>query len=242
MPIPTITSVSSPALARTKSLINSNSSVPHSKSPSLVLMFSRIHLAPLISLSFNKGELMASSIADCALLSPSATALPRMATPPLRITVQTSAKSTLIWPLELIISVIHLAAVDSTSSALPNASRILRFLCCMRNLSLLITSKVSTCGSNSLMPFSAWPLLLGPSKLKGVVTIPTVRIPRSWQILAMMGAPPVPVPPPMPAHTKAILVLTSKILLISSRDSSVAWRPMEGFAPAPSPWVRCGPS
>ena len=39
---------------------------------------------------------------------------------------------------------------------------------------------------------------------KGVVMMPTVSTPRSLQILAMMGAPPVPVPPPMPAVIKAI--------------------------------------
>src|SRR5258705_2180060 len=58
----------------------------------------------------------------------------------------------------------------------------------------------------------------------------------------MIGAPPVPVPPPIPAVIKAILVFTSKMLLISSNDSSVAWRPISGLAPAPSPCVRLGPS
>ena len=36
--------------------------------------------------------------------------------------------------------------------------------------------------------------------------MPTVKIPRSLQACAMMGAAPVPVPPPMPAVTKTMLV------------------------------------
>ena len=38
-----------------------------------------------------------------------------------------------------------------------------------------------------------------PSNWKGLVTTPTVRMPRSRAALAMIGAAPVPVPPPMPA-------------------------------------------
>ena len=72
--------------------------------------------------------------------------------------------------------------------------------------------------------------------------MPTVRIPMSLQILEMMGAPPVPVPPPMPAVTKAILVFTSKIRRISSKLSSVACLPISGLAPAPKPWVSDGPN
>ncbi|OPZ19484.1 MAG: hypothetical protein BWZ05_00060 [Bacteroidetes bacterium ADurb.BinA245] len=72
--------------------------------------------------------------------------------------------------------------------------------------------------------------------------MPTVSMPRSLHILEMMGAPPVPVPPPIPAVMKAILVFTSKMFFISSKDSSVACLPISGLAPAPSPCVRCGPS
>ena len=43
-----------------------------------------------------------------------------------------------------------------------------------------------------------------PSKWKGLVTTPTVRMPISRAICAMTGAAPVPVPPPMPAVTKHI--------------------------------------
>ena len=41
-----------------------------------------------------------------------------------------------------------------------------------------------------------------PSKWNGLVTTPTVRMPRSRAVLAITGAAPVPVPPPMPAVTK----------------------------------------
>ena len=72
--------------------------------------------------------------------------------------------------------------------------------------------------------------------------MPTVRMPSSRHIFEMIGAPPVPVPPPIPAQMKAIFVFTSRILFISSRLSSVACLPISGFAPAPSPCVKCGPS
>ena len=192
----------------------------------------------MISLSFKSGEASACSMAICARFSPATSALPKIATPPFFITVQTSAKSTMICPRLLIMSVIHLAAVANTLSALPKASFILRSPYCTRNLSLLITNKVSTRGFNWRMPSCACCNRLGPSNAKGVVTIPTVRIPISLQICAIMGAPPVPVPPPIPTVMKAILVFTSKILLISSKDSSVAIFPISGLAPAPSPCVR----
>ena len=55
-----------------------------------------IHIQSFESNHFKSGDAMASSIASCALLSPSTSALPKMATPPFFITVQTSAKSTII--------------------------------------------------------------------------------------------------------------------------------------------------
>lgn len=44
-----------------------------------------------------------------------------------------------------------------------------------------------------------WLLRCLPSKLKGVVTMPTVKMPISRAVLATTGAAPLPVPPPMPA-------------------------------------------
>ena len=47
---------------------------------------------------------------------------------------------------------------------------------------------------------------LGPSVLKGIVTMATVRMPNSRAALAITGAAPVPVPPPIPAVMNTILV------------------------------------
>ncbi len=75
-----------------------------------------------------------------------------------------------------------------------------------------------------------------------MVIIPTVRISNSLAILAMMGAAPVPVPPPIPAVIKTILVWVVNKVLISSKLSSAAKAPTSGFAPAPSPSVKEAPN
>ena len=77
------------------------------------------------------------------------------------------------------------------------------------------------------------------SKRKGMVTIPTVRMPRDRASRAMMGEAPVPVPPPMPAVINTMRVLSSKVFLISSRLASASSRPFSGFPPAPSPGPNC---
>ena len=79
-----------------------------------------------------------------------------------------------------------------------------------------------------------------PSKPKGVVTTPTVRMPISFAIFATTGAAPVPVPPPIPAVMNAISepVRTS---VRASLDSSAALRPTSGLAPAPIPFVAFSP-
>ena len=48
-----------------------------------------------------------------------------------------------------------------------------------------------------------------PSKWKGLVTTPTVRMPCSRAARAMTGAAPVPVPPPMPAVMNTMLAPSS---------------------------------
>src|SRR5262249_29636600 len=80
-----------------------------------------------------------------------------------------------------------------------------------------------------------------PSKWKGFVTTPTVRMPFSRAARATTGAAPVPVPPPMPAVTKHIWVL-DRWSKISSMHSSAAARPTSGWEPAPRPSVTCAPS
>src|SRR5687768_5908569 len=86
---------------------------------------------------------------------------------------------------------------------------------------------------------------LRPSKRNGFVTIPTVSAPASRASSQTTGAAPVPVPPPMPQVTKTRSALHST-RDISSRLSSIAWRPISGRAPAPSPrvsflpiWILC---
>ena len=105
-----------------------------------------------------------------------------------------------------------------------------------RSFSFGITINASTYCRNSLMPCSAIFALFFASKLNGLVTIPTTSAPSSRPILATTGAPPVPVPPPMPAVTK-IMSLPAKCSRISSAFSSAASLPISGLPPAPSPLV-----
>src|SRR5690606_4753409 len=81
-----------------------------------------------------------------------------------------------------------------------------------------------------------------PSNVKGVVMIATVKIPISLAALANTGLAPVPVPPPIPAVIKSILVLVPNILLISSILSIAEFSPTSGSAPAPIPSVRLTPN
>ena len=91
------------------------------------------------------------------------------------------------------------------------------------------------------MPCSARPILRLPSKEKGLVTMPTVRMPRSCATSATTGAAPVPVPPPIPAVIKTIWE-PLRALAISSLLSSAARWPISGSAPAPRPLVSLEPS
>ena len=74
-----------------------------------------------------------------------------------------------------------------------------------------------------------------------MVTIPTVRICFSFARRAIVGAAPVPVPPPIPAAMKIILA-PSTASLNSVRLSSAAPSPTSGRAPAPIPRVSFLPS
>ena len=75
-----------------------------------------------------------------------------------------------------------------------------------------------------------------------MVTIPTVRISISFAIFAIIGAAPVPVPPPIPAVIKTILVWVDRRFLISSKLSLAAIAPTSGLAPAPRPSVKVAPN
>src|ERR1041384_2489122 len=91
------------------------------------------------------------------------------------------------------------------------------------------------------MPCSACFSRRLPSNTNGFVTTPMVSAPMLRARSAMIGAPPVPVPPPMPAVTKTMSAPSSAARILS-RSSSAAWRPISGFAPAPRPLVTCAPS
>ena len=158
-----------------------------------------------------------------------------MATPPSFSTVLTSLKSRLINPCIVIISAMLLAATLSVSSALPNASRTVRSVYISRRRSLLITRSASTCFAISSTPSRAWSIFFGPSKRKGIVTMPTVRMPISLLTWAMTGAAPVPVPPPIPAVINVIFVPSSNMRRMSSMLSVAASRARAGRLPAPRP-------
>ncbi len=90
------------------------------------------------------------------------------------------------------------------------------------------------------MPSSAWRIRLVPSKVKGLVTTPMVRTPSSRAAWAMIGAAPVPVPPPIPAVMKHMCA-PARWSMIASMFSSAAAAPISGLAPAPRPSVTFTP-
>ena len=98
-----------------------------------------------------------------------------------------------------------------------------------------MTRRASTLRLISSTPSRAWSIFLSPSQRKGMVTMPTVRMSISLVMRAMVGAAPVPVPPPMPAVMNTILVPSFSIFLTSSMLSSVASLALLGRFPAPSP-------
>ena len=72
------------------------------------------------------------------------------------------------------------------------------------------------------------------------MTTPMVRAPRLLAISAITGAPPVPVPPPLPAVMKTMSAPLSTSS-ISSRWASAAAAPTSGSLPAPRPRVSSRP-
>ena len=77
---------------------------------------------------------------------------------------------------------------------------------------------------------------LPPSQSKGLVTTPTVRIPISLAILAITGAAPVPVPPPIPAVINSMCAPSIEARMSASAISAAS-RPFSGLLPAPNPVV-----
>ena len=99
-----------------------------------------------------------------------------------------------------------------------------------------MTIRLSRFSFSFRMPFSAIFRRILPSKEKGRLTIPMLRIFNSLLISAITGAAPEPVPPPSPRVIK-ISSAPLSASLISSFCSSAAFSPSLGFIPVPSPWV-----
>ena len=100
--------------------------------------------------------------------------------------------------------------------------------------------RLSTVALSSSRPRSACSARRFPSKTKGFVTTPTVRISISLARLAMMGAAPPPVPPPRPAVRKTMSAPWSCCRILSV-SSMAALRPFSGSAPTPRPLVSFSP-
>src|SRR5256885_2419091 len=186
----------------------------------------------------SRGELIASSIASTARLSPTAWLSPRpiMATPPPFMIVFTSLKSRFTRPGFVMISVRPLMDRIRTSSATLNA----RFSDCLgtrsSSLSFGIVITVSAASRSLSRPHSALSIRSLPSPRKGNVTTAIVRAPISFARRATYPQLPVPVPPPSPQVTKTISAPWT-MARNSSSASRAASSPICGKAPAPRPFV-----
>src|SRR5712691_2831270 len=164
------------------------------------VMFTRTPRAPAKLTPSSNGQAIACSAAMRARSMPLATAEPIIAMPCSDMTVRTSWKSTFTNPGRLMISAIPATALLSTSSAALNASScVTSSPSTSSSLSLRITISESTCGASSSRPCSAVFMRLDPSKVNGLVTTATVRMPSERATSAITGPAPVPVPPPIPA-------------------------------------------
>ena len=104
-----------------------------------------------------------------------------------------------------ITSVTLLTPDKRTASAILNASKNETLLSdTLIRFSLRTMIRESTFGLRFSIPETAFFILIRPSNGNGFVTIPTVSIPISFAILAITGAAPVPVPPPIPAVTNTM--------------------------------------
>ena len=112
----------------------------------------------------------------------------------------TSAKSVLMSPGVVMRSVMPCTPCSSTSSAILNALSIdvcSSLTWSRRSFGMMMI--VSTLSFRFAMPWSACTERRRPSKPNGRVTTPMVSAPSCFAISATTGAPPVPVPPPLPA-------------------------------------------
>src|SRR6185437_2380757 len=232
--VPKMISASSPAASFTTSEIWVTSPSVRSSPP---VMLMRTPVAPVMEMLSSSGDEIACCTASIARFSPRPIPGPMIAAPPFCITVRTSAKSTFTMPVTVMREEMPWVACNSTSSAFLSASwNGMPLPTTASSRSFGTTTMVSTCLRISAIPISAWRIRLRPSNRNGLVTMPMVRAPRSRAICEMMGAAPVPVPPPMP-HVTNTRSAPCRPCRTSSRFSSMAWRPISGRAPAPRPRV-----
>ena len=192
-------------------------------------------------LASSSGDAIAASAATSERFSPRAFPMPMNAPPAPSITLLTSAKSRLIRPGVVMMSVIPPTPWSKTVSAALNASIIeIDLFESERSLSFGITISVSTSLRRASIPISACCMRRTPSSENGFVTTPTVRAPSFFATRATIGAAPVPVPPPSPAVMKTMSA-PRKISSSTASSASAAKRPISGFAPAPSPLVTSRP-
>ena len=167
--------------------------------------------------------------------------MPISAEPASFMIARTSAKSRLIRPGTVMMSLIPATPWRSTSSTTRNASTIeVFFWTTSRRRSLGIVISVSTLALSSSEAFSATSLRRLPSKLNGLVTTPMVSAPCSLAISATTGAAPEPVPPPRPAVMKTMSESASASAILSRSSSAARW-PIDASPPAPRPFVILSP-
>mmetsp|Transcript_70132 Transcript_70132/g.222356 ORF Transcript_70132/g.222356 Transcript_70132/m.222356 type:complete len:205 (+) Transcript_70132:209-823(+) len=188
-----------------------------------------------------RGDEMAEMAASRARPFPLAVPMPMRDDPALAITARTSAKSTLTRPGTVMMSEMPRTPWRRMSSATLNASiTAVSAATAERRRSLGITMRVSTAERRLLMASMACAERRRPSKEKGVVTMPTVRIPICLAIDAITGAAPLPVPPPIPAVTKTMSAPISACSTSILLSLAARW-PTSGLPPAPSPRVSFEP-
>mmetsp|Transcript_33565 Transcript_33565/g.64280 ORF Transcript_33565/g.64280 Transcript_33565/m.64280 type:complete len:328 (-) Transcript_33565:293-1276(-) len=188
-----------------------------------------------------RGDEIALIAASLARDLPEASPIPMREEPASAITARTSAKSTFTSPGTVMMSQMPRTPWRRMSSAMLNASPTGVFLpTADSRRSLGMTMSVSTLLLRLLIASVACDTRRRPSKLNGVVTMPTVRIPMDLAMLAITGAAPLPVPPPIPAVTNTMSEPRTTAS-IASLLSSAARCPISGFPPAPRPRVSCAP-
>ena len=144
------------------------------------VMFTNTPCAPEMEALSSNGLEMACWDAKTARSSPLAVPVPITASPMFFMTVSTSAKSRLINPWTLMRSEMPLDAWCRIESASLNASTTVVLLSTMdMSFWFGIVITVSHAFRNSVTPANPRFMRFGPSKLKGIVTTPTVNIPIS---------------------------------------------------------------